>query len=140
MRRFVCVLVLLVLPCAAVAEPVAGSPVTLTAGDGTMLAATYYAGEKPGPGILLLHQCNKDRSSWNGLAQSLAGAGFHVLTFDYRGFGESPGKRFAELTPEETTKMTSEVFPADVDVAYAWLKAQKGVQGVTGAGGASCGV
>ena len=140
MRRFVCVLVLLVLPCAAVAEPVAGSPVTLTAGDGTRLAATYYAGEKPGPGILLLHQCNKDRSSWNGLAQSLAGAGFHVLTFDYRGFGESPGKRFAELTPEETTKMTSEVFPADVDVAYAWLKAQKGVQGVTGAGGASCGV
>jgi len=124
----------------AVAEPVTGSNVTLTAGDGTKLAATYYAGEKPGPGILLLHQCNRDRSSWNGLAESLAGAGFHVLTVDYRGFGESGRKRFQELTPDETTKMMAEIFPADVDVAYAWLKAQKGVEGVTGAGGASCGV
>jgi dienelactone hydrolase len=125
---------------ASSAGPVTGTPVRLTASDGTKLAATYYAGETPGPGILLLHQCNKDRSSWNGLARSLAAAGFHVLTIDYRGFGESGGKRFPDLTAEETTKMTNEIFPADVDVAYAWLRAQKGVQGVAGAGGASCGV
>ena len=125
---------------AAVAEPVTGAPVTLKAADGTKLAATYYAGEKPGPGILLLHQCNRDRSTWNDLAQRLAGEGFRVLTVDFRGFGESGGKRFAELTADEATKMTADVFPADVDVAYAWLRAQPGVEGVTGAGGASCGV
>ena len=119
---------------------VSGTPVTLKAADGTKLAATYYAGEKPGPGILLLHQCNKDRSSWNGLAESLARRGFHVLTMDYRGFGESGGKRFTELTPEETTKTINDLFPADVDLAYDYLRTQPGVQGVVGAGGASCGV
>jgi len=43
----------------AAGAPVGGAPVTLQAADGTQLAATYYsAGEKPGPGILLCHQCN----------------------------------------------------------------------------------
>ncbi|HKD18746.1 MAG TPA: alpha/beta fold hydrolase [Thermoanaerobaculia bacterium] len=119
---------------------VTGTPVALKAADGTKLAATYYAGDKPGPGILLLHQCNRDRSSWNGLAESLAQEGFHVLTMDYRGFGESGGKRFTELTPDEATKTMNDAFPADVDVAYDYLRAQPGVQGVMGAGGASCGV
>lgn len=119
---------------------VTGTPVSLEAADGTMLAATYYAGDKPGPGILLLHQCNKDRSGWNGLAESLAKQGFRVLTMDYRGFGESGGKRFADLAPAETSRMLDEVFPADVDVAYDYLRSQPGVQGVMGAGGASCGV
>src|SRR5579862_7343577 len=105
----------------ALAGPVTGAPVTLKAADGTKLAASYYAGEKPGPGILLLHQCNQDRSSWNGLAERLANQGFHVLTFDYRGFGESAGARFAELSQQEASRMLDEVYPRDVDVAYDWL-------------------
>ena len=140
MRRLLCALAVLALPGAAVADPVTGARESIAAADGTKLAATYYAGEKPGPGILLLHQCNKDRSSWNSLAESLARSGFHVLTMAYRGFGETPGKPFGELSPDEAAKMLNEVFPADVDAAYAWLRAQPGVQGVTGAGGASCGV
>jgi dienelactone hydrolase len=142
MRRLLSVAASLILPFgfAQAASGAGGTPVTLTAADGTKLAATYYTGGKPGPGILLLHQCNRDRSSWNGLAESLAKEGFHVLTMDYRGFGESGGKRFTDLTPDETTKMMNEVFPVDVDVAYAYLRSQPGVQGVTGAGGASCGV
>lgn len=131
---------LLALARPAASDPVAGAPFSLTASDGTRLAATYYAGDVPGPGILLLHQCNRDRSVWNGLAESLAKEGFHVLTLDFRGFGESGGKRFPDLTPDEATKAVTEVFPADVDVAYAWLRSQPGVRGVTGAGGASCGV
>ena len=125
---------------AAAAEPVAGAPATIAAPDGTKLAATYYAGEKPGPGILLLHQCNKDRSSWSGLAESLAREGFHVLTIDYRGYGESGGKRHLDLPDQERDKVVNEVWPGDVDAAYAYLKSRPGVQGVMGAGGASCGV
>jgi dienelactone hydrolase len=124
----------------AAGEPVTATPVTLSAADGTKLAATYFAGEKPGPGILLLHQCNRDRSTWSGVAGNLAKEGFHVLTLDFRGFGESGGKPFADLTPEERDKTLDELFPADVDVAYGWLRAQPAVQGVVGAGGASCGV
>jgi dienelactone hydrolase len=144
MRRFLsltaAVIALLAVAAADARASVTGAPVTLKAADGTKLAATYYAGDKPGPGIMLLHQCNKDRSSWSGLAESLARQGFHVLTMDYRGFGESGGKRFTDLSPEEATKTMNDLFPADVDVAYDYLRAQPGVQGVVGAGGASCGV
>src|ERR1700746_1858115 len=59
--------------------------VDLTAADGTKLKATYFAAAKPGPGVLLLHQCNRQRKVWDGLAQQLAAVGINVLTLDYRG-------------------------------------------------------
>jgi dienelactone hydrolase len=124
----------------ASADSVTGTPAKLAAPDGTALAATYYSAGKPGPGILLCHQCNKDRTSWNGLAQSLAKAGFHVLAMDNRGFGESGGKRHNDLPQDERAKLVEKVWPGDFDVAYKYLAAQPGVTGVTGAGGASCGV
>jgi dienelactone hydrolase len=125
---------------AAAADSVTGTPATLSAPDGARLAATYYSAGKPGPGILLCHQCNKDRKSWNGLAERLARAGFHVLTIDYRGFGESTGARHNDLPDAQRAKLVTEVWPGDLDVAYKYLAAQPGVRGVTGAGGASCGV
>jgi len=121
-------------------EPVTGTPAGIPAPDGTKLAATYYSGDKPGPGLLLLHQCNKDRSSWNTLAEKLANAGFHVLTVDYRGYGESGGKRHLDLPAQERVRVTNDIWPGDVDAAFAYLRAQPGVQQVYGAGGASCGV
>ena len=48
---------------------------------------------RSGPAMLLLHQCNMDRHAWDGLAKDLADAGVHVLTLDFRGFGESGGDR-----------------------------------------------
>ncbi len=32
--------------------------IDLTASDGTKLKATFFAAAKPGPGVLLLYQCN----------------------------------------------------------------------------------
>ena len=63
--------------------------VTLSAADGTKLAATYYSAGKPGPAALLLHMCNTTRQSWDPLGPRLAAAGIHALSVDYRGFGES---------------------------------------------------
>jgi dienelactone hydrolase len=124
----------------ASASPVSGRSVDLKASDGTRLAATYYAGDKPGPGILLLHQCNKDRSSWNALAEQLATRGFHVLTLDYRGYGQSGGTPYTELTFPQQQEVGRK-WPGDVDVAFAYLRSQPGVRGDRiGAGGASCGV
>jgi dienelactone hydrolase len=124
----------------AAADSVTGTPASLAAPDGIKLAATYYSAGKPGPGILLCHQCNKDRKSWSGLAEKLARAGFHVLTIDYRGFGESAGARHNDLPNAERARIVTQVWPGDLDVAYKYLAAQPGVTGVTGAGGASCGV
>src|ERR1700741_1520723 len=115
--------------------------VELTAADGTKLKATYFAAAKPGPGVLLLHQCNRQRKVWDGLAQQLAAAGINVLTLDYRGYGESGGDRFDKLPPQEAVRIQNEKWPGDIDVAFAYLQSQPGVKRDTiGVGGASCGV
>src|SRR6516162_1409162 len=75
--------------------------IDLTAADGTMLKATYFGAGKKGPGVLLLHQCNRQRKVWDGLAQQLAAAGINVLTLDYRGFGESGGLPVDKATPQQ---------------------------------------
>jgi dienelactone hydrolase len=113
----------------------------LTAADGTNLKATYFAAGRPGPGVLLLHQCNRQRKVWDELAKQMAASGLNVLTVDFRGFGESGGTPLDKLTQEEITKVFEEKFPGDVDTAFQYLVAQPGVsRDMVGAGGASCGV
>ena len=137
MMRFACALV--------VSAVTAGAQITLqyasvAAPDGVQLKASYYSPGKPGPGVLLLHQCNRDRFVWNDLAAQLAASGIHVLTFDMRGFGESPGERFGSLTREQNATVVAH-WPADIDAAYQFLLSQPGVDKTRiGVGGASCGV
>jgi dienelactone hydrolase len=115
--------------------------VDLTAADGTKLKATYFGAAKSGPGVLLLHQCNRQRKVWDGLAQQLAAAGINVLTLDYRGFGESGGEPFDKLPPERMTQIRAEKWPGDFDTAFQYLVSQPGVRrDMIGVGGASCGV
>ena len=114
--------------------------VDLTAADGTKLKATYYPAGKPGPGVLLLHQCNRQRKVWDDLAGRLASAGINVLTLDLRGFGESGGVPNDKLTPQQMPAERQK-WPSDIDVAFQYLKSRPGVNSNTlGAGGASCGV
>jgi dienelactone hydrolase len=113
----------------------------LTSPDGTALKATFFAAAKPGPGLLLLHQCNRQRKVWDDLAQKFAASGINVLTFDFRGFGESAGTPLDKLTPEQIQETFDKKFPADVDTAYKFLSSQPTVTpSVMAAGGASCGV
>ncbi|MEW5915518.1 MAG: alpha/beta fold hydrolase [Gemmatimonadota bacterium] len=106
------------------------SHLDIVAEDGAKLRATLYSAGKPGPGMLLLHQCNMDRQSWDALATTLAQQGIHALTFDYRGYGESP------RSSDNRRYLTS-----DIDSALAMLIAQPGVDKQRiGAAGASCGV
>jgi len=116
--------------------------VALTATGGVILKATYFAAAQPGPGVLLLHQCNRQRKVWDDLAERLAGSGLNVLTLDFRGFGESGGKRPDQMSSQqEADQFVREQWPKDVDVAFRYLQSQPGVnRGVIGAGGASCGV
>ena len=114
--------------------------VDLTASDGTKLKATFFPASKPGPGVLLLHQCNSDRRSWDPLAQQLSAAGINVLTLDMRGFGESGGVPHDKATPQQGQE-TQAKWPGDIDLAFQYLQAQPGVKKDTiGVGGASCGV
>jgi tetratricopeptide (TPR) repeat protein/uncharacterized damage-inducible protein DinB len=109
--------------------------VDLKAADGTILKASYFAAAKPGPGVLLLHQSNRTRDSWDGVAGQLAAAGIHTLTLDMRGFGESGGP-YTKLTDAEKAK-ASAMWPSDVDTAFQYLVSQPGVKrDVIGVGGA----
>ena len=124
-------------PQAQPASPPASRVVDLTAPDGTLLKATYFAAAKLGPGVLLLHQVNRQRKTWDGVAAQLAAAGIHTLTLDMRGFGESGGTPFEKLPPAEQRKRW-QGWPEDVEVAFQFLTSQPGVQrdviGLAGAG------
>ena len=102
--------------------------VDINAPHETLLKGTYHSPGKAGPAILLLHQCNMDRRAWDVLTGDLTSTGFHVLTFDLPGYGETKGGDFqVEFTNE-------------AEAAYAFLLAQKGVdKNRIAVGGASCG-
>src|ERR1700686_1259999 len=87
--------------------------VTLRAADGFNLKGTFYAAEKPGPGLLLLHQCDGNRLLYDHLATMLNTAGYNVLTFDFRGFGGSQAGEYTDSTAQRQKIMDQ--MPSDVD-------------------------
>jgi dienelactone hydrolase len=108
-------------------QPSAPRVVELKASDGTVLKATYFAAAKPGPGVLLFHQSNRDRKSWDDAAGQLAAAGINALTVDSRGHGESGG----------SGKYDEQLWALDLDVAFQYLISQPDVNHeVIGVGGA----
>lgn len=136
----ICSLVSLVSVTAhAQVKAVAPQVVDIKGGGGVTLKASYFPAGRPGPGIVMLHACNKDRTSWTGLATDAAAKGFHVLALDFRGFGESGGARFKQSPEQQST--IDLYWPGDVDAALAWLTSQSQVDKTRiGAVGASCGV
>jgi dienelactone hydrolase len=129
----------ILLAAATAAAQTAPVAVTLKAPDGITLKASYYSPGRPGPAVMLLHQCNASRSSWTSLATAAAARGYHVLAMDYRGFGESGGDQTDD--PQAQGQIVATKWPGDVDAAFAWLVTQPGVdKDRIGAAGASCGV
>jgi len=116
----------------------AAENVEVESADGFVLRATYYAGAPQGPAILLLHQCNLDRTAWGPLAGRLSAAGFHVMALDFRGFGDSVGGEVREFHDQRDELWPT--FPADVDAALDALLRRPGVRkDAIGLVGASCG-
>jgi dienelactone hydrolase len=128
--------------------------VDLKSSDGTILKATYFSPGKPGPGMVLFHQCSDgaSRHLWDSFAKDLVSEGIHVITFDNRGFGETGGRSGRAALPPPPPPPSGGAPPeagrwgvspfsiADGLAALAYLKAQKGVDGArVAAGGSSCG-
>jgi dienelactone hydrolase len=117
----------------------ASQVVDIKSPDGAILKATYYPAAKPGPGLILFHACNRDRSAWKAFAEEAASRGFHSLALDFRGFGESRGSRGDNELQQNW--IANNEWPKDIDAAWTFLLAQKGVdKSRIAAAGASCGV
>ncbi len=94
--------------------------VDLKSANGTILKGTYFDAAKPGPGVLLFHQSNRTRKSWDDVARQLAAAGINTLTVD--------------TDPNKTRKQR---WPGELDAALEFLVSQPGVnRNVVGIGGA----
>lgn len=78
------------LPPAAEVLP-GGRDVTLRTADGLVLGGWYVPADADGYTVLMAGGNGRNRLGRAPLARAFAGAGFAVLLFDYRGYGDSPG-------------------------------------------------
>ena len=127
MRRLSSVLVLLLL-CAVffvIGAHAEKKEVTFRSADGFTLKGTFYSAEKPGPGLLLLHQCDGNRRIYDHLATMLNTARYNVLTFDFRGFGESQAGEYTDSTAQRQKVLDR--MPGDIEAALSFLTSQSSV-------------
>jgi dienelactone hydrolase len=127
MRRLSSVLVL-ILVCAVffvIGAHAEKKEVTFRSADGFTLKGTFYSAEKPGPGLLLLHQCDGDRRVYDHLATMLNTARYNVLTFDFRGFGESQDGEYIDSAAQRQKVMDR--MPGDIEAALSFLASQSSV-------------
>ena len=117
----------------------ANSPrvVDLKTPDGTVLKGTFFAAAKPGPGVLLLHQINRTRKSWDEVAGGNSPRQASTLL---RWTPRARRKRSHALRKAVSCGTTGahwRGWPEDVDAALAFLKSQPGVdREMIGLGGA----
>lgn len=98
--------------------------VTFRTEDGFLLEGTVFGS---GPqAVVLAHMFPADQSSWFEFARDLAGDGYQVLTFNFRGYGNSEGSKEISLIDR------------DVRSAVRFMSDGRGVTGVA-LGGASMG-
>ncbi|MEO7538503.1 MAG: alpha/beta fold hydrolase [Pyrinomonadaceae bacterium] len=119
--------------------PITGSKVfRIEAPDRVVIVGSFYEPNKPdSPAVLLLHQWQSDRHSYDEFAKRLKESGFGVLSIDGRGFGESTRKTDGtEIGPERTDVAVKSML-ADVNAAFDLLTKQKNVDpkrvGIVGA-------
>jgi pimeloyl-ACP methyl ester carboxylesterase len=112
----------------AVEPALAAQNVSINPSDGVVLAASLYGSDKPNsPALLLLHQWESDRHSWDDFAKQLQSDGFIVLAIDGRGFGESTKKTDGSTVAEGRTEADVKGMLGDVDAAFNYLSKQNNV-------------
>jgi dienelactone hydrolase len=132
-----------------VCTSVSAGNITLKTPDGFTLHGSYFAGNKAGPGVLMLHQCNADRTMYDQLGKKLAAQGIHALSLDFRMYGDSVTEsinlaniRSTANSSQEARKKVANIrlkWPNDVLLAEQFLRAKMGNKATLGVVGASCG-
>ena len=84
--------------------------VSFTTQDGVEITGRPFGEGQTG--VVLSHMYPADQSSWWEFGQSLAESGYMALTFDFRGYGDSGGRKDIE------------VIDRDVEAAMEYLRAE----------------
>jgi uncharacterized protein len=107
-RRVAAAALMAVLPVGCGTEPQAPARTArFTTTDGVDLVGDVR-GRGPA-GVVLAHMFPSDRTVWTGFAETLAAEGFHVLNFDFRGYGQSGGSRDLSLLWEDVLAAADEL-------------------------------
>lgn len=124
------------------------APVSIKGAEDFPIAGDYQAGAEGSPGVLFLHQCNRDRHMYAPVATLLEKEGIHTLAIDFRLFGDSQAGDYTrarleamESREEQMTfwrTMARELWGDDVKAAYDYLRGKVGDAPI-GVIGASCG-
>ena len=69
-----------------VAAPTASREIAFASTDGVTLAGRLFGPEDANAGVVLAHMFPADQRSWYAFADRLAGEGYRVVTFDFRGY------------------------------------------------------
>jgi dienelactone hydrolase len=117
---------------------ITAAKVTIDSADGVKLVGTYLTAPKPNsPALLLLHQWQSDRHSYDDFAKRMHERGFAVLSIDGRGFGESTRKADGSTISAGRSDADVKAMLGDVDASLTFLKRQPNVDpsyvGVVGA-------
>lgn len=149
--------ILLTLLACLVVQVTQADIVNLKGKDGFDLYGDYIAEKSPinnshtTKGVLMLHQCNADRSMYEGLAKQLAESGISSMSLDFRGFGDSTVNGQTNQDIRAKAKSRKHYFEMleelgigghradDVEIAYQYLKVKLGVDANISIIGASCG-
>ena len=84
-----------------------------------LLAADYRffpnkATAKHMPGVIVLHDCHSERTSYKTLSTSIAEQGIHTLSLDFRGYGASIAPGYSAL---EVKKNATDIISYQTEVA-----------------------
>lgn len=84
-----------------------GRTVHFTTEDGIDLGGHVFGSGRDG--VILCHMYPADQSSWYLTAQELAAQGYLVLTFDFRGYGQSGGQKEIDKIDRDVTAAITEI-------------------------------
>ena len=112
----------------SVATTIGAQTVAIDSPDGVKIVGTFFESTKANsPAVLLLHQWQSDRHSYDDFARRLQAKGFNVLSIDGRGFGESVKTADGKPVAPDRTDAAVKGMLGDVGAAFDFLSKQKNV-------------
>lgn len=104
----------------------APSRATFSSEDGFVLVGSLWKNTSPSkPPLILVHQFNRDRHTFDAFALEAFARGHTVLSFDVRGFGESTLKNNARVAFSSFTEKDYQHIARDILSAQHFLHAEK---------------